>query len=189
VEAAEVALTATIVLQEQYAITQHKLHVVSETAARHAENPRPMDHDFRAHVLRIGILDPVLPNLLADFTVHWEGNNYGEMGAAYVSVDPKHTEFLLSSLDVSFRPLQNLPRRGDDSRLWPMQWLYEGNFDPFGRGEWEFQGRFEIDAFGAFRNLEHLVTDRSMIRFSAPAESYVRPGPEVPGLTPPPLRQ
>ena len=63
-----------------------------------------------------------------------------------------------------------------------MQWIYTGNFDPVGAGDYDFQGKFEIDAFGGFRVLEHVVNDNSSIFKigGASGEELVQRGPDHP---------
>jgi hypothetical protein len=103
------------------------------------------------------------------------------MGAAYVDVSPDHTAFTHSSLSAEFKPLDNLPNKGQDIRAWPMQWIYSGNFDPISAGDYDFQGKFEIDAFGGFRILEHTVNDNSsFLQWGGSAEELVRRGPDIP---------
>ena len=113
--------------------------------------------------------------------MHWQGNDFGEMGAAYVDVSPDHSAFTHSSLSVEFKPLDNLPNKGQDVRAWPMQWIYSGNFDPVGPGDYDFQGKFEIDAFGGFRILEHSVNDNStFLKWGgAAAEKLVERGEDI----------
>jgi hypothetical protein len=181
-EVLEIVLTATIVLQEQQALSQGKLTVVSGTASRRGDPPQPKDRDNKARVMTIGQHHPVLPNILSHFDVHWQSNDFGEIGAAYVDVAPDHTQFSHSSLNVEFKPLDNLPNKGQDIRAWPMQWIYTGNFDPVGAGDYDFQGKFEIDAFGGFRVLEHVVNDNSTFlkHGGDPAEELVKRGPDHP---------
>jgi hypothetical protein len=181
-EVLEIVLTATIVLQEQQALTQGKLIVVSGTASRRGDPPQPKDRDNKARLMSIGQTHPVFPNIHSYFDVHWQSNDFGEIGAAYVAVAPDHTQFSHSSLNVEFKPLDNLPNKGQDIRAWPMQWIYTGNFDPVGAGDYDFQGKFEIDAFGGFRVLEHVVNDNSTFlkHGGDPAEELVKRGPDHP---------
>jgi hypothetical protein len=132
----------------------------------------------------------VLPNVRAAFDIHWQGNEFGEMGGAYVQLAlDRSTEFHEhgSSLSVGFTVLDTMPKKGDDPRLWSMQWLYEGDFDPLGGGQFAFNGKFEIDAYGGFRVLEHHVRDDSFRFDSHPAEDYVQPGDNIASAKPPPL--
>jgi hypothetical protein len=112
VEALEVALTATIVLHEEHAITLGRLTVVSGTASRRGDPPQPKDRDSGALIMHVSRTSPILPNVRASFYVHWQGNDFGEMGAAYVDVSPEHTAFTHSSLSAEFKPLDSSPNKG-----------------------------------------------------------------------------
>lgn len=187
VEALEVALTATIAVQEQSALVHGGLSYQSSKAKRFGDPPQPTDAEYSARVLWCSRTHPVLPNVYAGFSVHWLGNQYGEMGGAYVQLDmDESTEFWKSSLEVKFDALETMPKKGDDDRLWPMVWIYEGTFDPVGGGQYDFQGKFEIDAFGGFKVIQHKVVDRSWRWGGGPAEDYVQPGHTRAGSTPPP---
>lgn len=189
-EVLEIALTATITAQEQAALTQGGIHYQSDKGSRHGDPPQPVDQEYRALVIHAVRTHHLYPNVRAFFYVHWQGNKFGEMGGAYVQLSlDESTEFHEhgSSLDAHFTVLDTMPRRGDDPRLWSMQWIYEGNFDPYGPGEYPFQGKFEIDAFGGFRVLEHRVRDDSFGLGGEPADHYVLHGPDIASAKPPPL--
>jgi hypothetical protein len=186
VEGLEVALTATIVVQEGAMMAAGGRMYESSTGDRMGDPPQPTDEEYRARVLTISMTDTTLPNLQAVFDVRWGGNQYGEMGGAVVQLDMANsTSFSRSSVQAKFTVLRTMPKHGQDARLWPMVWIYEGNFDPIGRGDFDFQGRFEIDAFGGFRVTEHAVIDRSLVSFGN-AEDFVMRGPNHVGSTPPP---
>lgn len=189
-EVLEIALTATIAVQEQAAATQGGIHYQSEKGSRHGDPPQPADQEYRALVIHASRNHPLFPNVGARFYVHWQGNKFGEMGGAYVQLSlDESTEFHThgSSLEVHFTVLDTMPRKGDDPRLWSMQWIYEGNFDPVGGGEYAFQGKFEIDAFGGFKVLEHRVRDDSFGWGGDPAEDMVEHGSNIASAKPPPL--
>jgi len=187
-EVLEVALTAAIVVQEQHAITQTGLSYNQVQAARFGDPPQPtpIQYDAEIFTAKVDAYWPY-PEVVATFRMHWQGNQYGEIGGAYPQVDIGHTEFQYSRLSVSFMPLSNLRTEGD-KRQWPMQWVYEGNFDPAGPGQWEFQGKFEINAFGAFKSIEHRVVSRTTwFGLGADTEPtvVVRAGPNRLGFIPP----
>jgi len=178
-EALEVALTAGITVQEQAAITQGGLRYQSDKGSRVGNPPKPSDQEYNQAVLGVG-RESVLPDVYAVFRVHWQGNKFGEIGGAYVQLSlPESSEFHEhgSSLDVHFTCLDTMPKMGDDPKLWPMQWTYEGNFDPLGPGQYAFNGKFEIDAFGGFKSLEHVVVDHSALKGDPPTK-MVRHGTE-----------
>lgn len=189
-EVLEIALTATITVQEQAALTQGGIHYQSEKGSRHGDPPQPVDQEYQALVIFASRTHPVLPNVQAAFYVHWQGNKFGEMGGAYVQLSlDESTEFHEhgSSLWAQFTVLDTMPKKGDDPRLWSMEWIYEGNFDPLGGGQFPFQGKFEIDAFGGFRVLEHRVRDDSFRIGGDPPERHVKHGPNIASAKPPPL--
>lgn len=183
-EVLEIALTAIIVAQEQAAISQGGLAIGRETASRFASPPQPKKADYKRQIIFVSRNHPILPNVRADIYIRWSGNDFGEIGGAYIWVDPDHPQFSRSSLTASFTPLNDLPNRGDDPRAWPMQWIYNGRFDPLGAGDYEFDGKFEINAFGGFKILEHTVTDHSTGFVDSPYD-YVARGPDVTVKTPP----
>jgi hypothetical protein len=97
--------------------------------------------------------------------VTWEGNNYGEIGGAYVRRNLKSTSaFSKSSLNVSFTKLDRIPTL-KDPREWPVVFAYDGTFDPYGNGQFEFQGEFEINAFGGLKYNRHEVKSVSAMDF------------------------
>lgn len=99
----------------------------------------------------------------AQLVITWEGNDYGEISTPVITKDQARTsEWTHSSASMVVTAVSRIPT-GSDPRTWPLSYHYEGNFDPYGNGEWEIQGDFEINAFGgiAFRN--HSVTSRSLI--------------------------
>jgi hypothetical protein len=98
--------------------------------------------------------------------VTWEGNNYGEIGAAYVRRNLANTSaFTKSSLNVSFTKLDRIPMQ-KDPREWPVVFAYDGTFDPYGNGQFEFQGEFEINAFGGLKFNRHEVKSVSFMDFA-----------------------
>lgn len=178
-EVLEIALTAVIVAQEQTAISQGGLAIARETASRFGSPPQPKKSDYIWRIMLVGRDHPLLPNVHADIYIRWSGNDFGEIGGAYIWVDPDHPQFSRSSLTASFTPLNDLPVQGADPRAWPMQWLYNGRFDPLGGGDYEFDGKFEINAFGGFRILEHKVIDHSWSLGSASEYGFVTRGPDA----------
>ena len=74
-----------------------------------------------------------------------------------------------------------------DPRTWPITYRYEGEYDPIGNGHWEFEGEFELNAFGGFRVNQHRVVSRSLIDFAigGEPEDYVVRGSDHPVAVPP----
>lgn len=110
--------------------------------------------------------------------VTFEGNAYGEIGAAYVRRNLKNTTaFTKSSLNVSFTKLDRIPPTSmKDPREWPVVFAYDGTYDPMGNGQFEFQGEFEINAFGGLKFNRHEVKSVSLMDFmiSSSAEEIVK---------------
>jgi hypothetical protein len=100
--------------------------------------------------------------------ITWEGNDYGEIGAAYVRRNLQNTTaFPKSSLNVSFTKLDRIPPNSmKDPREWPVVFAYDGTFDPWGNGQFEFQGEFEINAFGGLKFNRHDVKSVSLMDFA-----------------------
>jgi hypothetical protein len=185
IDAAALGLTAISTAASLAPISAGKLTITRQQGDRMRTPPKPKDGTYEATVLSISLTDPILPDLSAVIKVHWTGNAYGEIGGAYIQVDPDHTEFVMSSLQLDFSLLNDLPNQGDDPRAWPMQWIYNGRFDPVGNGDYEIQGKFQINAFGAFQSLEHVVTDRSLIALSVDPYSIIAAGPTIDAPVPP----
>lgn len=185
-EAVEIALTAAIVVQEQAADIHGGLAVYTDTARRRGEKPKGMAHEYSAEIFTAAC-SRLVGDLSATFRVHWMANDYGEIDTAYVAVDSNHTSFAAhgSSLHAHFSFVGDSGREGQDQRLWPLRWRYEGEFDPLGNGQWEFTGLFEIDAFGGFHLINPVVTDRSLISLGLGSpEVYVNKGPDIPSRQP-----
>ena len=62
------------------------------------------------------------------------------------------------------------------SRLAFVVFAYDGTFDPWGNGQFEFQGEFEINAFGGLKFTRHEVKSVSLIDFAitSKAEDIVK---------------
>jgi hypothetical protein len=167
------------------------LSYTSPTAQRLSEQTQPRKALYRTECLWMASLSddfeilPVLaPAADAHFDIEWEGNDYGEIGAARVRLNlDKSEKFSWSSGTVHFDVAQNLVQEGGDRRSWQMHWIYEGTYDPFGSGEIDFQGKFAIDAFGNFIPLEHESHQRSTFN----VECEVVPGTKLPTKPVPPL--
>jgi hypothetical protein len=167
------------------------LSYTSPTAQRLSEHTQPLKAQYRTECLWMASLSgdyevlPVLaPAADAHFDIEWEGNDYGEIGAARVRLNlGKSEKFSWSSGTVHFDVAQNLVQKGGDRRSWQMHWTYEGTYDPFGSGEIDFQGKFAIDAFGNFISLEHESHQRSTFK----TECAVVAGGNLPTKPVPPL--
>lgn len=102
----------------------------------------------------------------AQLVITWEGNDYGEISTPIITKDPDRTsEWTRSEASLVITAVSRIPT-GSDPRTWPLSYHYEGNFDPYGNGEWEIQGNFEINAFGGIAFHGHRVTSRSLMDFA-----------------------
>lgn len=95
--------------------------------------------------------------------ITWDGNDYGEMGTPTITKDLAATsDWSKSSASINIRAVNRIPD-GADPRTWPLWYHYEGSFDPWGNGQWEFNGDFEINAFGAIAFHDHHWVSRSLV--------------------------
>lgn len=119
-------------------------------------------------ILWINADKPLIEAADALIEVTWEGNDYGEIGSAYVRRNLRSTTaFTKSSLNVSFTKLDKIPPHTmKDPREWPVVFAYDGTFDPWGNGQFEFQGEFEINAFGGLKFNRHEVKSVSLMDFA-----------------------
>lgn len=101
------------------------------------------------------------------FQIKWQGNEYGEIAGAHVVRNiHRTTAWNKSSLNISFKLVSQLPPHTiQDPRQWPIVFEYEGTFDPYGNGQFTFQGEFEFDAFGGLRFNKHEISDKSFASF------------------------
>lgn len=124
----------------------------------------------------------------ADVIIEWEGNAYGEIGTPVIRRDLQNsTEWSKSAANLTISKLDRIPAPGTDPRAWPIVYSYEGTFDPWGNGYFEFSGEFEIDAFGGLRFNRHEVVSRAaldLMVFGSPQE-YVRKGDDASVAVPP----
>jgi hypothetical protein len=85
--------------------------------------------------------------------------------------------------------VDRIPFPGVDPRAWPITYSYEGTYDPYGNGYFEFTGEFEVNAFGGLKFNRHQVVSRSLADFAiggTPEDKIARgrdlivPIPEIP---------
>lgn len=142
---------------------------------------------YKHRFLSLDALKPGMAN--ADLLVTWEGNAFGEISTVVMKKDlPNSTDWTKAEGKVTVIKVSPIPEAGTDPRTWPITYRYEGFFDPVGNGKWEFEGDFEINAFGGFKVNNHSVESRSLSDFlkAHDKESYVKRGvnhiPVVPPL-------
>ena len=101
----------------------------------------------------------------------WTGNAFGEIGSVVMRKDlDRSTDWSRSSARVNVTRIATIPPSGTDPRTWPITYRYEGEYDPIGNGHWEFEGEFELNAFGGFKVNEHRVVSRSLMDFAIAGE-------------------
>lgn len=136
---------------------------------------------YRAELLRITHWKPGLAN--ATVVIEWEGNAFGEIGAVAIEQDlDKSSDWSKSDCNITFRKLDAIPPSGVDPREWPIVYRYEGTYDPVFNGKWQFEGEFEINAFGSIAFRKHKVVTRALIEFTLAEKDpyfYVRKGADV----------
>lgn len=183
VEAANLGLGSASLLQPA-ATKSGSLSIVSDQAQRlltpqarqklNARDKKPYTYP----ILWINADKPLVGAADAEIEVTWEGNSYGEIGGAYVRRNLKNTTaFSKSSLNVSFTKLNRIPPNNmKDPREWPVVFAYDGTYDPWGNGQFEFQGEFEINAFGGLKFNRHEVKSVSFADWaiSGKPEDYVK---------------
>lgn len=162
VEAANLGLGGASLLQPamtksgNLTISSDKAQRLLTPQARQKLNSRPKT-SYTYPILWINFDKPIFGAADAEIEVTWEGNDYGEIGGAYVRRNLTNTTaFSKSSLNVSFTKLDKIPPNNmKDPREWPVVFAYDGTFDPWGNGQFEFQGEFEINAFGGLKFVRH----------------------------------
>lgn len=182
VDAAGLGLGAASLLQPamtksgNLVITSEKAQRLLTSQARQKLGGIPKN-SYTYPILLIGMQRIVGDNAHALLEVTWEGNAYGEIGTAYVRRNLNNTDaFTKSSLNVNFTKLDRIPPHTmKDPREWPMAFAYDGTYDPYGNGQFEFQGEFEINAFGGLTFKRHVVKSVSLIDFTLAGkpEDYV----------------
>jgi GH24 family phage-related lysozyme (muramidase) len=123
----------------------------------------------------------------AIITITWYGNPYGEISTVEMIRDlSASTEWSRSSFKCTINKLERIPAPGSDPRTWPLVFSYIGEYDPLGNGHYEFNGEFEINAFGGLKFNTHNVVSRSSMDFAimGSPESYVTRGRNVVVPTP-----
>jgi hypothetical protein len=156
-------------------ITSDKAERLLNTDAKRKLNKRPVK-PYTYYLLFIGSSKLIVDPAQALIEVTWEGNDYGEIGGAYVRRNLKNTDsFSKSSLTVSFTKLNKIPPVSmKDPREWPIIFAYDGTYDPYGNGEFQFQGEFEINAFGGLKFNRHEVKSTSALEIGIVGSPYDR---------------
>jgi len=195
-DAIQIGLGAAAIVQAQVSTTHGSFTLSCDYAQRLLTNEARMKmkgaqhpkQTYRKELFWIGELKEGFAD--ASVIIEWEGNPYGEIGTAVIRRDILHsTEWTKSSANTTIKKIDRIPLPGTDPRTWPLVYTYEGTFDPYGNGHFEYSGEFEINAFGGLKFIRHEVVNRSLLEFAkiGKAEEYVRKGkdhivpvPEIP---------
>jgi hypothetical protein len=126
----------------------------------------------------------------ADVIIEWDGNPYGEIATPIIrkKLDTS-TDWSRSAATIAIVKRDGIPLPNTDPRTWPIVYSYEGSYDPYGNGLFEFTGEFEINAFGGLKFNRHEVVSRSAADFAIGGTPYdkvqhgadnIVPVPEIP---------
>jgi hypothetical protein len=169
VEAATLGLTAIPLVQSVFNVSGKRQYSSAKVSRLMAKEPKPFSRRYKPNVIYTNVAALVNP-AKATFELIVDSNDYGEI-VAYVRIYLAGSDsFSKSSINASFKNLGLYPKKGGekDPRAWPIRFSYEGNYDAYANGEWDFQGEFIFNAFGMLKNIEHKVISRSSIEWMVP---------------------
>lgn len=187
-DAAGIGLATIAVVQAQVAASQGSFTLLYDKAQRlltaeaRAQMPgaQTSKKSYSHHLFYIGI--GAVNAAQADVLIEWEGNPYGEIGTPVIGRNLKtSTEWSKSSANITITRVERIPPPKTDPRAWPIVYSYEGTYDPWGNGYFEFKGEFEINAFGGLKFNKHEVVSRSLADWAIEGnpEDYVQKGKDV----------
>jgi hypothetical protein len=143
---------------------------------------------FSRHLFYLGI--GAINAAEADVIIEWEGNPYGEISTPIIRKKlATSTDWSRSAANIAIVKRDSIPLPNTDPRTWPIVYSYEGSYDPYGNGLFEFTGEFEINAFGGLKFNRHEVVSRSSADFAIGGTPYdkvqhgvdnIVPAPEIP---------
>jgi hypothetical protein len=140
------------------------------------------NNNYVRHLMTIGAVDLLHSLATANIVIKWDGNDYGEIGTPVIERDlDASTDWSKSSAHISFTKIDRIPNAGTDPRTWPLIYNYVGTYDPAGNGLFEFNGEFEVNAFGGLHFREHHVKTRAFIESAMLGKDsdFVRKGKDV----------
>lgn len=193
VEAVEWGLAAGGLMQAQYQAERGNLTLAFDKAERLLDpqarlampGARAARHTYSRSFLSFPQL--YLGTANAELVVEWGGNAYGEIETPVFKKSlSASSDWTVSELSVSVSLMGRIPS-GSDPRAWPFTYRYQGTYDPFDNGKFEFEGEIELNAFGGIRWVRpHQVISRSFADWALPAapEEIVRRGRDVVVATP-----
>lgn len=187
-DAAQIGLGAIAVVQAQVSASQGSFSLSYDKAQRllttEARTQMPgstsSKQSYSHRLLYLGISR--LNAAEADVIIEWEGNPYGEVGTPVIRRNlPTSTEWSRSSANITISKVDRIPLPNTDPRTWPITYTFEGTYDPWGNGYFEFSGEFELNAFGGLKFNRYEVVSRAFSDFflSGKPEDYVVKGSDV----------
>ena len=184
-DAIQIGLGAASIVQSQVSSTQggftltcdYAQRLLTNEARQKMKGAQKPKQTYRRELMWVGELKKGFAD--ASIVIEWEGNAYGEIGTVVIRRDIQHsTEWTKSTANITIRKIDRIPIPGTDPRTWPLVYTYDGTFDPYGNGYFEFSGEFEVNAFGGLKFVRHEVVNRSFLEFAkiGEANDYVRRG-------------
>jgi hypothetical protein len=186
-DALQVGLAGVSVVQAQvsmpggsFSLSYPQVQRILTTEARDAMGGSVGKQSYSRNLFFIGAKPSFLA--FANVMIEWEGNAFGEIGTVVITRDlDTSSDWSRSSADIRISRREPIPEYGGDPRAWPIVYIYEGSYDPWGNGHFEFTGEFEVNAFGGLFFSKHHVVTRSAADFAIAGtpEDYVRKGEDV----------
>jgi GH24 family phage-related lysozyme (muramidase) len=185
-EALQVGLAGVSVVQASikdgsFSLTYPQAQRILTTEAREAMQGSVENQTHTRNLFFIGA-GPAF-RACANIFIEWEGNAFGEIGTVMITKDlDTSTDWSRSSADIRIVKRDPIPEYGSDPRTWPIVYAYDGTYDPWGNGHFEFTGEFQVNAFGGLVfSKPHHVVSRSAADFAIAGtpEDYVRKGDDV----------
>jgi GH24 family phage-related lysozyme (muramidase) len=192
-DAAQIGLAGVSVIQAQASASQGSFTLTYDQAQRlltpaaRLKFPPIAKTNYTRRLLYLG--SGRLNAAAADVLIDWAGNAYGEIQTPVIrrNLDTS-TEWTKSSANITIKQIGSIPEwsQEGDPRGWPIVYHFEGTYDPYGNGYFEFDGDFQIDAFGGLR-IRYKVVSRAMAEWavSGTPEQYVQRGADVVATVPP----
>jgi hypothetical protein len=188
-DAISIGLSAVGLVQAQVSASQGSFSLSYDKAQRlltseaRAQMPgsQSSKKSYSHRLMFIGMWKPIEP-AYAEIIIEWEGNPYGEIGTPVIRRNlSTSTEWSKSSANVTITRVERIPLPKTDPRTWPINYTYEGTYDPYANGYFEFSGEFELNAFGGLKFNRHEVFSRSFIDFTigGKPENKVKKGDDV----------
>jgi len=193
-DAAQIGLAAVGLVQAQYAASQGAFSLVYDKVQRlltteartHMPGSQKSKKTYSHRLFYIGI-GAAMELAKADIYIEWDGNDYGEIGTPVIQRNlSSSTEWSKSSASITISHVARIPLPNTDPRAWPIVFNYVGTYDPALNGYFEFNGEFEINAFGGLKFNRHQVVSRSFADFAifGKPEQMVQKGEEIVAAVP-----